>query len=98
MKKSHTTTPLAVGEVFNVVHDCQQLIQEQLIDYIRTTVVHDGGIFFFSSRRRHTRCGRDWSSDVCSSDLHTGLVVVGEMGGSDRQERLALGDTPNMAV
>src|SRR6266498_1760120 len=29
--------------------------------------------FFFSSRRRHTRCGRDWSSDVCSSDL----IVVG---------------------
>src|SRR5690554_7450766 len=27
--------------------------------------------FFFSSRRRHTRCGRDWSSDVCSSDLET---------------------------
>src|SRR5690554_6634841 len=28
--------------------------------------------FFFSSRRRHTRCGRDWSSDVCSSDLKKG--------------------------
>src|SRR2546422_2128705 len=28
--------------------------------------------FFFSSRRRHTRCSRDWSSDVCSSDLHDG--------------------------
>src|SRR5690554_7369925 len=28
--------------------------------------------FFFSSRRRHTRCGRDWSSDVCSSDLYGG--------------------------
>src|SRR5207245_8784353 len=27
--------------------------------------------FFFSSRRRHTRCYRDWSSDVCSSDLDT---------------------------
>src|SRR3712207_9007600 len=26
-------------------------------------------MFFFSSRRRHTRCWRDWSSDVCSSDL-----------------------------
>src|SRR5207245_8336216 len=26
--------------------------------------------FFFSSRRRHTRCYRDWSSDVCSSDLN----------------------------
>src|SRR2546429_2250281 len=29
------------------------------------------GFFFFSSRRRHTRCSRDWSSDVCSSDLLT---------------------------
>src|SRR2546422_1764461 len=29
----------------------------------------DGVSFFFSSRRRHTRCSRDWSSDVCSSDL-----------------------------
>src|SRR6266436_3898475 len=28
--------------------------------------------FFFSSRRRHTRCSRDWSSDVCSSDLLIG--------------------------
>src|SRR2546429_6837484 len=28
--------------------------------------------FFFSSRRRHTRCSRDWSSDVCSSDLDGG--------------------------
>src|SRR5690554_7984240 len=33
--------------------------------------------FFFSSRRRHTRCGRDWSSDVCSSDLvATSLGVI----------------------
>src|SRR2546429_3400695 len=29
--------------------------------------------FFFSSRRRHTRCSRDWSSDVCSSDLLVGV-------------------------
>src|SRR5438046_10743439 len=29
--------------------------------------------FFFSSRRRHTRLVSDWSSDVCSSDLHAGL-------------------------
>src|SRR6266498_13061 len=34
--------------------------------------------FFFSSRRRHTRCGRDWSSDVCSSDLaYTDAWFVG---------------------
>src|SRR2546429_2920399 len=31
--------------------------------------LHGVGCFFFSSRRRHTRCSRDWSSDVCSSDL-----------------------------
>jgi mannonate dehydratase len=42
--RQHTTTPLAVGEVFNTIHDCRQLIQEQLIDYIRTTVVHAGGL------------------------------------------------------
>jgi mannonate dehydratase len=42
--RKHTTTPLAVGEVFNTIFDCQILIQEQLIDYIRTTVVHAGGI------------------------------------------------------
>src|SRR5256884_6912638 len=33
------------------------------------------GVFFFSSRRRHTRCSRDWSSDVCSSDLRHGPMV-----------------------
>src|SRR5690554_7890876 len=32
--------------------------------------------FFFSSRRRHTRCGRDWSSDVCSSDLLPDFMEV----------------------
>src|SRR2546422_8583041 len=32
---------------------------------------------FFSSRRRHTRCSRDWSSDVCSSDLIQGACVGG---------------------
>jgi mannonate dehydratase len=42
--RQHTTTPLAVGEVFSSVWDCKQLIEEQLIDYIRTTVVHAGGI------------------------------------------------------
>src|SRR5258705_1052559 len=42
--RRHTTTPLAVGEIFNTIYDCNQLIQEQLVDYIRTTVVHAGGI------------------------------------------------------
>src|SRR2546422_6110806 len=42
--------------------------------------------FFFSSRRRHTRCSRDWSSDVCSSDLAgdpEAVELVREAGDGD---------------
>ncbi|HEY6642757.1 D-mannonate dehydratase ManD [Povalibacter sp.] len=42
--RRHSVTPLAVGEVFNSIWDCKHLISEQLIDYIRTTIVHAGGI------------------------------------------------------
>ncbi|KPH65349.1 MULTISPECIES: D-mannonate dehydratase ManD [Novosphingobium] len=42
--RQHTTAPLAVGEIFNSIWDCKDLIQNQLIDYIRATVVHAGGI------------------------------------------------------
>jgi mannonate dehydratase len=42
--RHHTTTPLAVGEVFNSIFDCQALIERQYIDYIRSTVTHAGGI------------------------------------------------------
>ncbi|KAI3589492.1 Mannonate dehydratase [Cupriavidus sp. U2] len=42
--RQHTVTPLAVGEIFNSIWDCKALLEEQLIDYIRATVVHAGGI------------------------------------------------------
>jgi mannonate dehydratase len=42
--RQHTTTPLAVGEIFNTIWDCKDLIQNQLIDFIRCTVVGAGGI------------------------------------------------------
>ena len=42
--RQHTTTPLAVGEVFNSIHDYRELIENQLIDYIRTPISHGGGI------------------------------------------------------
>src|SRR2546429_6570276 len=48
--------------------------------------------FFFSSRRRHTRCSRDWSSDVCSSDLsflRAGATVVTTCVVPPEQDRLA---------
>src|SRR5437899_6000669 len=38
-------------------------------------MVTEKHFFFFSSRRRHTRCLSDWSSDVCSSDLELGAEV-----------------------
>ncbi|WP_084106421.1 D-mannonate dehydratase ManD [Demequina sp. NBRC 110056] len=42
--REHTTTPLAIGEVFNSVHDYQTLITERLVDYVRSAVTHTGGI------------------------------------------------------
>jgi mannonate dehydratase len=42
--RNASTTPLAIGEVFNTIWDCQYLIENRLIDYIRTAVVHAGGI------------------------------------------------------
>ena len=42
--RQHTTTPLAVGEIFNTIWDAKDLIQNQLIDYIRCTIVGAGGI------------------------------------------------------
>ena len=42
--RSQTLTPLAIGEVFNSVHDFKTLITEQLIDYVRAAVTHAGGI------------------------------------------------------
>ncbi|NEA37173.1 D-mannonate dehydratase ManD [Streptomyces sp. SID13031] len=42
--RSHTTTPLAIGEVFNSIHDFRTLVNEQLIDYVRAAVTHFGGV------------------------------------------------------
>ena len=42
--RSHTTTPIATGEVFNSIWEAQDLIRNQWIDYLRMTIVHAGGI------------------------------------------------------
>jgi mannonate dehydratase len=67
--RQHTTTPIAVGEVFNTVWDAAQLIREQLIDYIRTTVVHAGGIthlrrIFDLAALHHVRSGSHGATDL----------------------------------
>ena len=42
--RQHTTTPLAIGETYNSIWDCKELIQNQHIDFIRTAATHAGGI------------------------------------------------------
>src|SRR3989449_8314845 len=51
--------------------------------------------FFFSSRRRHTRCSRDWSSDVCSSDLTRYRLSTDELRG---RVEAALGELENSQI
>src|SRR2546422_3498511 len=48
--------------------------------------------FFFSSRRRHTRCSRDWSSDVCSSDLGNVGSVAADLMAKDGAIIVAVSD------
>src|SRR2546429_7573837 len=63
--------------------------------------------FFFSSRRRHTRCSRDWSSDVCSSDLDNcnkfsefdqKIAIVKRMPRQDLAEVVNKTDSPDTDI
>jgi mannonate dehydratase len=82
--RGHTTTPLAVGEVLNSVWDCERLIHEQLIDYIRCSVVHAGGLthlrrIFDLAALHHVRSGSHGATDlspVClAAALHLDLSI-----------------------
>jgi len=82
--RQHTTTPLAVGEIFSSIWDCKQLIEEQLIDYIRATVVHAGGIShlrkiasFADMHNVRTGChgATDLSPVTMAAALHFGLSI-----------------------
>lgn len=82
--RRHTTTPLAVGEVFDSIWDCKDLIAEQLIDYIRCSVAHAGGITHLRriaslADLHHVRTGCHGATDlspVCmAAALHFDLSV-----------------------
>ena len=67
--RKHTTTPLAVGEVFNAIWDTHILITEQLIDYLRMTVVHSGGLTHLKkiaalAEIYHVRTGSHGATDL----------------------------------
>jgi len=82
--RQHTTAPLAVGEIFNSIWDCKALIENQLIDYIRATVVHAGGITHLRRiaalaelYQARTGChgATDLSPVTMAAALHFGLSV-----------------------
>ena len=82
--RRHTTTPIAVGEVFNTIYDCSQLIEEELIDYIRMPIVHGGGISHLRkvaalAELHHVRTGAHGATDLSpvamAAALHFDLSV-----------------------
>lgn len=82
--RQHTTTPLAVGEVFSSIWSCKTLIEEGLIDYIRATVVHAGGITHLRKIAaladiHHAKTGCHGATDLSpvtmAAALHFGLSV-----------------------
>jgi mannonate dehydratase len=82
--RQHTTTPLAIGEVFNTVWDFQQLISEQLIDYVRASATHFGGVtplrkIMDFAAQYQIRSGFHGPTDVSpvglAAQLHVGLAI-----------------------
>jgi mannonate dehydratase len=82
--RQHTTTPIAVGEVLSSVWEVRQLVTEQLVDYVRTSVVHAGGIthlrrIFDLAALYQVRTGSHGPSDVSpvalAAAVHLGLAV-----------------------
>jgi mannonate dehydratase len=82
--RQHATTPLAIGEVFNTVWDYQQLIAEQLIDYVRAAATHFGGITALRKAMDFAalyqiRSGFHGPTDVSpvgfAAQLHVGLAI-----------------------
>ena len=82
--REHTTTPLAVGEVFNSIYDAHELIRNQWIDYLRMTVVHGGGITPLKKAADfaalfHVKTGFHGATDLSpvtmAAALHLGLAI-----------------------
>jgi mannonate dehydratase len=82
--RQHTTTPLAIGEIFNTVWDYQQIIREQLIDYVRSAVTHTGGISHLKkildyASQYQIKSGMHGPTDISpvgmAAAMHLGLAI-----------------------
>ncbi len=92
--RSASTTPLAIGEVFNTLWDAQEILQKQYIDYLRMSVTHGGGV---TAMRKaldfaatfHIRSGMHGPEDVSpvgmAAAIHLGVSIhnfgIQEYGG-----------------
>ncbi|GAA4690696.1 mannonate dehydratase [Promicromonospora umidemergens] len=82
--RQHSTTPLAIGEIFNTVWDYQTVIREQLIDYVRSAVTHTGGITHLRKVLDHAaqyqiKSGMHGPTDISpvgmAAAMHLGLSI-----------------------
>jgi mannonate dehydratase len=82
--RQHTVTPLAVGEVLSSVWDYQTLLRERLIDYVRSSVTHAGGITHLRrlldlAALHGARSGMHGATDISpvgmAAGLHLGLAI-----------------------
>jgi mannonate dehydratase len=82
--RQHTVTPLAIGEVFSTIWDCRTILQDRLVDYIRTEPSHAGGIshvrrIFALAELSQIRSGCHGATDISpvglAASLHLGLAI-----------------------
>jgi mannonate dehydratase len=82
--RRHTVTPLAVGEVFTTIWDCRTILQDRLVDYVRTSVTHAGGIshvrrILALAELSQIRSGCHGATDISpvgmAAALHLGLAI-----------------------
>jgi len=82
--RQHTTTPLAIGEIFNSIWDYQLIIREQLVDYVRSAVTHAGGITHLKKIMEYAsiyqiKSGFHGPTDISpvglAAQLHLGMAI-----------------------
>jgi mannonate dehydratase len=82
--RSNTTTPLAIGETFNSINDCRAILEERLVDYVRASTTHAGGITHLRrilalAELHGVKSGMHGATDISpvglAAQLHLGLAI-----------------------
>jgi len=82
--RNNTTTPLAIGETFNSINDCRAILEERLVDYVRASTTHAGGITHLRrilalAELHGVKSGMHGATDISpvglAAQLHLGLAI-----------------------